>query len=265
VARRPSEQWPAALVTGASSGIGRAFAVALGRRGSHLVLVARRRDRLEELAGRLAEGGSAGVEALVADLTEPDDLCRVEDRLRDRARPIDLLVNNAGAGGHGPFVRRAIDDEERRIRLNVLAPVRLTAAALPGMVERRRGGIVNVSSVASVQPLPFVATYAATKAYLTSFSQSVHEEVRDDGVTVVALLPGFTTTEFHDRPDTQRPSLPRGVWLTSEAVAEAGLRALDRRQPVCIPGAGYRVLVALSRHAPMALNRSVTRRLGRRL
>jgi len=253
-----------ALVTGASSGIGRAFAEALAARGSDLVLVARRRQRLEELAGQLQETGSKKVETLVADLTEPDALAQVEDRLRDRARPVDLLVNNAGVGGHGPFAERPIEYEDRQIRLNVLAPVRLMSAALAGMVERRGGGVVNVSSVASVQPLPFVATYAATKAFLTSFSQSVHEEVRGAGVTVVALLPGFTVSEFHDRADMRRSHIPGPAWLSSEAVAEAGLDALDRRQAVCIPGVGYRMLVGLSRHAPMGLNRAVTRHLGRR-
>ncbi len=253
-----------ALVTGASSGIGQAFAVALGARGSDLVLVARRRDRLEDLAGRLRETSGVSVETLVADLTDADDLAMVEDRLRDPSRPVDLLVNNAGAGGHGPFAERPIEDEDRRIRLNVLAPVHLMSAALPGMIERRRGGIVNVSSVASVQPLPFVATYAATKAYLTSFSQSVHEEVRGAGVTVVALLPGFTTSEFHDAADMRRSAIPGPAWLTADSVADAGLRALDRGQAVCVPGVGYRILVTVSRHSPLALNRAVTRFFGRR-
>ncbi|MDP8936193.1 MAG: SDR family oxidoreductase [Actinomycetota bacterium] len=263
MAGRSAKRWPMALVTGASSGIGRAFAVALAARGSGLVLVARRRDRLEELAGQLREGTSATVETMVADLTEPDDRATVEDRLRDASRPVDLLVNNAGVGGHGPFAQRPIEYEDREIRLNVLAPVHLTSAALPGMIERRSGGIVNVSSVASIQPVPFVATYAATKAYLTSFSQAVHEEVRGQGVTVLALLPGFTTTEFHDAADMTRSNVPGPAWLTSEAVAEAGLRALDRGQAVCIPGIGYRILVAVSRHVPMGVNRAFTRQIGR--
>ncbi len=131
------------------------------------------------------------------------------------------------------------------------------------MIERRRGGIVNVSSMASLQPLPFVATYAATKAFLTSFGQAVHEEVRGDGVTVVTLLPGFTTSEFHDAAGMTRSNVPGPAWLTPEAVAEAGLRALDRGRAVCIPGLGYRMLAVLSRHSPMGLNRAVTRQLGR--
>ena len=258
------QRWAVALVTGASSGIGRAFAESLAARGSDLVLVARRRDRLDELAGRLKEASGVAVETLVADLTDADDLAVVEDRLRDRARPVDVLVNNAGIGGHGPFAERPLEYEDREIRLNVLAPVHLTSAALPGMIERGRGGIVNVSSVASIQPMPFVATYAATKAYLTSFSQAVHEEVRDAGVVVVALLPGFTTSEFHDRADMSRSAIPRPAWLTADSVAEAGLRALDRGQAVCIPGLGYRALVTVSRHTPLPLNRAVTRLLGRR-
>jgi len=251
------------MVTGASSGIGKCFATALAARGSDLVLVARRGDRLEELAHRLEETSSVSVETIVADLTDADDLAAVEDRLRDRSRPVDLLVNNAGVGGHGPFAERPLDYEDREIRLNVLAPVHLTSAVLPGMIQRGRGGIVNVSSVASVQPMPFVATYAATKAYVTSFSQAVHEEVRDAGVTVVALLPGFTTTEFHDRADMSRSGIPKAAWMTSEAVVDAGLRALDRGQAVCVPGLGYRALVIVSRHTPLALNRAVTRLIGR--
>jgi short-subunit dehydrogenase len=252
-------RWPAALVTGASSGIGRAFAVALAGRGCQVVAVARRKDRLEELAE------ATGAEALVADLTDPVDLASVEDRLSNRSRPIDLLVNNAGFGGSGPFVRQPLDHEDREVRLNVLAPVHLTSAALPGMVERGRGGIVNVSSMAGVQALPFLATYSATKAYLTSFSQSLHEEVRPYGVNVLAVLPGMTRTEFHQTAGLDRSMVPRPAWLTAEEVVEAALSDLERGRAVCIPRAGYRVLATVSRMAPRVLNRKVSAVIGRRL
>ena len=170
-----------ALVTGASSGIGAAFARRLAAAGSDLVVVARRRDRLEELAAELRTAHGVHVEALAADLTDPAELALVEARLGDPDRPIDLLVNNAGAGGHGAFAALPVDGVEAMVRLNLLAPVRLTSAALPAMVARGSGGIVNVSSISGEQPIPFVATYAATKAFLTSLSESVHEELRDTG------------------------------------------------------------------------------------
>ncbi len=255
VTRSPAPKWPVALVTGASSGIGAAFARHLAAAGSDLVVVARRRNRLEALAEELGSAGGDGpgtgrrVETLVADLTDPEQLAVVEARLRDPARPVDLLVNNAGIGGHGPFAELPIDEEERRIRLNLLAPARLTSAVLPGMIERGRGGIVNVSSVSGEQPVPYVATYSATKAYLTTFSEALHEEVRRQGVTVVAVLPGFTRTEFHEAADMSR-RLPGPMWMSSDAIAEGALKALAEGRAVCVPGTGYRVLVGLARHAP---------------
>jgi len=259
----PVPRWPVALVTGASSGIGAAFARRLAAAGSDLVVVARRRDRLDALAQELTAAHGVRVEALVADLTDTEDLARVEARLADPDRPVDLLVNNAGAGGHGAYASLPVADVEGMIRLNLLAPVRLTSAALPGMVARRRGGVVNVSSISGEQPIPFVATYAATKAFLTSLSESVHDEVRDQGVTVTAVLPGFTRSEFHDRADMGR-AIPKPFWITSDDVAAAGLAAVARGQAICVPRFSYRLLVGLSRHAPRALVRRVAGMVGRR-
>ena len=163
-----------------------------------------------------------------------------------------------------PFAELPVDEEERRIRLNLLAPVRLTSAVLPGMIERGRGGIVNVSSVSGEQPIPYVATYSATKAYLTTFSEALHEEVRRQGVTVLAVLPGFTRTEFHDAADMYRSRLPGPVWMSSDAIAEGALKALAEGRAVCVPGAGYRVVVGLARHAPRGLVRRVAGLVGRR-
>ncbi|MEA2716545.1 MAG: uncharacterized protein QOI56_1817 [Actinomycetota bacterium] len=252
-----------ALVTGASSGIGAAFARRLAADGSDLVVVARRRDRLEALAAELEEAHGVRVEALVADLSDPAQLATVEARLREGDRPVDLLVNNAGAGGHGSYSSLPVDEVEAMVRLNLLAPVRLTSAALPVMVARGMGGIVNVSSISGEQPIPFVATYAATKAFLTSLSESLHEELRGQGVAITAVLPGFTRSEFHDRADMGR-SIPRPLWMTSEEVAEAALAAVARGQAVCVPGFGYRLLVGLSRHAPRGLVRRVAGMVGRR-
>ncbi len=251
------------MVTGASSGIGATFARRLALAGTDLVVVARRRDRLDELAGELSSAHGVTVETLVADLSDPDQLARVETRLREGERPVDLLVNNAGAGGHGSYSSLAVDGVEAMVRLNLLAPARLTSAALPVMVARGRGGIVNVSSISGEQPIPFVATYAATKAFLTSLSESLHEELRGSGVSVTAVLPGFTRTEFHDRADMGR-SLPGPFWMTSEAVVDAALAAVGRGQAICVPGFGYRLLVGLSRHAPRGLVRRVAGMVGRR-
>lgn len=260
-----ASRWPVALVTGASSGIGRSFALALAARGCDLVVVARRADRLEELAAEVRASSGRTAEVIVADLTDRASLGAVELRLADNERPVDLLVNNAGVGGSGPFTAQPADHEEGEILLNVLAPVRLTSAALPGMIERGRGGIINVSSIAGVQAVPFLATYAATKAYLTSFSQALHEEVRKKGVTVVALLPGMTRTEFHATAGLDRSAVPGPAWLSAAEVAESGLRALERGRAIAVPRAGYRVFVGLSRATPWALNRRIAGLVGRQL
>lgn len=258
-------RWPVALITGASSGIGRSFALALAARGCDLVVVARRRDRLEELAAEIVASTKRSVEVIMADLTDPSDRAAVEARLADADRPVDLLVNNAGVGGSGPFTGQTADHEEGEILLNVVAPARLSSAVLPGMIERCRGGIINVSSIAGVQAVPYLATYAATKAYLTSFSQALHEEVRAQGVTVVALLPGMTRTEFHAAAGLDRTNVPGPAWLSADEVAESGLRALERGRAIAVPRAGYRVFVGLSRATPWALNRRLAGLVGRKL
>lgn len=250
-------RWPVALVTGASSGIGRAIAVQLAADGSNLIVVARRRDRLEELAQELRAAHGVKVEVLVADVTETDQLAVVEDRLRAGDPPVDLLVNNAGVGGQGRFAEIPLDRQDRQIRLNVLAPVHLAHAALESMLPRRRGGILNVSSIAGRQPMPHVATYAATKAYLTSFSHALHEEVRHQGVTVTNLLPGFTTTEFHGVSSIDRSVVPRFAWMKAEKVAKSGLRAVAQGRAQCVPGLGYRVLTGISALTPWSLSRRV--------
>ena len=252
-----------ALVTGASSGIGNTFARRLAAAGSDLVVVARRRDRLDALAAELASAHSVAVETLVADLADPDQLATVEARLLDPDRPIDLLVNNAGAGGHGLYSSLPADDVEAMVRLNLVAPARLTSAALPAMVARGSGGIVNVSSISGEQPIPYVATYAATKAFLTSLSESLNEELRGKGVAVTAVLPGFTRSEFHDRADMGR-RIPGPLWMTAEEVVDSALAAVARGDAVCVPGFGYRLLVGLSRHAPRGIVRRVAGMVGRR-
>jgi short-subunit dehydrogenase len=253
-------RWPLALVTGASSGIGRSVAMALAADGSDLIVVARRRDRLEELAGELQSAHGVKVDVLVADMAEPDELGIVEDRLR---AGVDLLVNNAGAGGQGPFAEIPVDRHDQRIRLNVLAPVRLSHAALVAMIPRGSGGILNVSSIAGRQPMPYVATYAATKAYLSSFSNALHEEVRGHGITVTNLLPGFTRTEFHGSAGINRSYVPGLAWMKADNVARAGLDAVAAGRAQCVPGLGYRVLASVSTLTPWAISRRVLARVLR--
>jgi short-subunit dehydrogenase len=253
---------PRALVTGASAGIGEAFARALAQRRHDLVLVARRRDRLETLAKELAERHGVAAAVEVADLADDADLARLAEAVA--ADPPDLLVNNAGFGTVGRFAELEPERELEEIRLNVIALERLTRAALPGMLGRGRGGIVNVSSLAGEGAGPFTATYAATKAYVTRFSEALHEEVRGSGVTVQALLPGFTRTEFQEVAGVDRSLVPRFAWLAPEQVVEASLAALQRGDAVCIPGAGYRLLGGLTALAPRGLSRRVLGSLQRR-
>jgi short-subunit dehydrogenase len=249
-------------VTGASAGIGEAFARALAARHHDLVLVARRRDRLEALAKELAERHRVAAAVEVADLADEADLARVVAAVAADAP--DLLVNNAGFGTLGPFAELEPERELEEIRLNVVALVRLTRAALPGMLARGRGGVVNVSSLAGESAGPFTATYSATKAYVTCFSESLHEEVRGAGVIVQALLPGFTRTEFQDVAGVDRELIPRFAWMSAQAVVESSLAALERGDAICIPGAGNRMLGSLTGLAPRGFARRVLGALQRR-
>jgi hypothetical protein len=253
-----------ALVTGASAGIGRSFVHALAARGHDLVLVARDEVRLRELASEVRERYEVGAAALGADLLADEGIAAVEARLRDGDAPVDLLVNNAGMGTFGDFATTDIAAEEREIRLNVLALVRLTHAALEAMVPRRRGDILNISSLAGFQPAPSSATYAATKAFVNSFTQSVHEECRRGGVHVMLVCPGYTHTEFHERAGLGPTQIPEFMWQSSDEVAVAALRDLDRRRAVSIPGALNKTLGAASSVTPSAVTRRIAGLVMRR-
>jgi len=253
-----------ALVTGASSGIGEAFARALAARGWDLVLVARRRARLEALAAALA-GPGTDHEVLTADLTDPGDLATVADRLADGASPVGMLVNNAGFGSQGQFWTRPIDVELAEVALNVVAPVRLAHAAVGAMVTRGEGAVVNVSSLSSLQPLPHWATYSSTKAFLSTFSAALGAELAGTGVRILDVKPGFTRTEFQDQSSFSREIVPGPLWLRAEQVAEASLRALDRGAEECLPGWQSALLARLSRLSPWPLQRAVLLRATRHL
>ena len=256
---------PTALVTGASVGIGHAFARELAARGFGVVVVARDVERLKSLAALIEGSHDVAVEILAADLTDSEALAIVERRLADSTRPIEMLVNNAGFGSFGHFSDLDVDGEARMVELNVTALLRLTHAALPGMIARRSGSVLNVSSLAGFQPSARVATYGATKAFVTSFTQSIHEEVLGTGVKVSALCPGFTRTEFQDRSGAAGIRLPDFVWQTPEHVAALALDALDQNKAVFIPGVLNKVTGYIADALPGAFTRKATNLLSKRL
>jgi len=241
-----------ALITGASAGIGAAFAARLAREHCDLVLVARSRERLEALAQRLRTEQRVAVDVVVADLTRTADLQMVAAKVGSDDT-LDLLVNSAGRVTLGRFDQLDPDQEEAEIQLNVVALVRLTHAALPGMIRRRCGAVINVSSIAAFLPARYSATYAATKAYVNSFTEALHEELRRTGVRVQALCPGFTRTNFAAQAGVDPSKIPRFAWGTPEAVVEASLRALRRGTVVCVPGIANRIVAGLLRLLPRRL------------
>jgi uncharacterized protein len=254
-----------ALVTGASAGIGREFCRQLAARGHDLILVARDADRLHALGAELETEHGITAETLAADLTRDEELDRVVARIE--ARPaLTLLVNNAGFGTAGALLSTDAKQQERMLRLHVLAPMRLTRAALPGLVQRGAGAIVNVSSIASFVYAAGSVNYCASKAYLTSFTEGLATELAGTGVQAQALCPGFTRTEFHQRIGPRAGEHRRFMWMTAGSVVRASLAQLDRRGPViCIPGLGYRLLVGLIRLLPRRSLGLVTSRAYRRV
>jgi short-subunit dehydrogenase len=250
-------RWERALITGASGGIGEAFARQLAAEGTHLVIVARSHDKLEALAAELTAlhgEGRVHVEVVPADLADADDLGRVEERVASVDQPIDLLINNAGYGFNDRFGQIPVEDEDAEIRVNVIALMRLCHAAARRMPATGGGGILNVSSVAAFQPAPQSANYSATKAYVTSFSQSLHDELKPAGVTVTVLHPGLTRTEFQQRGGYEI-GVPDFLWQQADVVAQAGLAAVARGDAVEVPGWHNKVLVSSMRVMPMTLQR----------
>ena len=233
------------LVTGATAGIGLSFATHLARRGDDLVLVARDRERLESVAKELRDEYAVAVEVLPTDLTVRSELALVEARLADPGRPVDLLVNNAGFGLKDRFLDNDVEAEQAMLDVLVTAVLRLSHAALGQMVERGHGGIINVSSVAAFLPR---GTYGAAKAWVNRFSEWAAHEYRDRGVTVTALCPGFTKTEFHERMGVKRGT--GLMWLDVDMLVEKALSDFDKGRVYSIPGAQYRVIAGATRLIP---------------
>lgn len=249
-----AQHYRSALVTGASSGIGVEFARLLAARGCALVLVARRADRLEALAKEL---DGVAVEVLPADLAAADGMRAVEQRLTQA--PVELLINNAGVASSGAFCDTEINDIDQLIRLNVLALTRLTHAAIGPMLKARHGGILNVSSLASDQPLRGFASYSASKSFVTAFSESIAAEVRPSGVHVTVLKPGYVWTEMN--PDgPERTSMAGRFWLEAEDVARHALDAVERGRLTSVPGLHWRAASGLVNGLPHQLVRAMTSR-----
>jgi uncharacterized protein len=259
---------PTAMVTGATSGIGLAFVRQLAAAGHDVVLVARDVERMEDLAVELRSRHDVTAELLPADLAMSDGLAVVENRLRDDDRPVDLLVNNAGFSLRRPFLANDIADEERMLDVLVRAVLRLSLAALPGMVKRGHGAVVNVSSIAGFVPR---GTYSAAKAYVTAFTQGLAGALSGTGVRAMVLAPGFVRTEMHDRAGIDMSELPSYLWLDVDDVVRAALRDLARGKAVSVPGALYkafaivmprlprRALIAAGRRYPGGRRREVSR------
>lgn len=247
-----------ALVTGASSGIGAAFARQLAERGVHVVLVARRAERLQPLAATLADDHGIDAEVLVADLADPAARAPVEDRLRRDEAPVDLLVNAAGLGGYGRLTTQDPDLLQRMVEVDVTALLHLTRAALPGMLLRARGGVINVGSTAGERPGPNAAVYGASKAFVNRVTEALHEEVRGTGVRVLLLAPGFTATEFQEVAGTAVDAVPAVLAADPEEVVAAALAAFAAGRAVCVPRSADRVLL----HAARLLPRSAVRRVS---
>jgi uncharacterized protein len=252
-----------ALVTGASSGIGAAFARALAREGYDLVLLARREARLKALAAEIISEHPVEVEVLTADLSDPQQVERAAVRIAE-IRDLDILVNNAGFGLGGDYAELGIEASLDMVRVHIASMMHLTWAALPAMIARGRGGVINVSSLAAFIPGGGSATYGATKAYLNFFSEALAAELQGSGVRVQALCPGFTYTEIHDR--TGRPQLPGFLWMDAEEVAADSLRGLKEDRLIVIPGSVNQMLALVLRLpfiAPLARSVRSQVRMGR--
>ncbi|WP_300676150.1 SDR family oxidoreductase [Nocardioides sp.] len=243
---------PTALITGATAGIGLTFATQLAARGDDLVLVARDPERLRATADRLETTYGVSVEILSADLSDRDQLALVEERVASTEHPIDLLVNNAGFGLKKRFGANTADEETQMLEVLVVAVLRLSHAALGAMRQRylssgERGGIINVSSVAGFLPR---GTYSAAKAWVNSFSEWAATEYKTEGVHVMALCPGFTKTEFHERMGVGRDSAPEFMWLDVDDLVAEALRDFDRQRVFSIPSLRYKAVVGVTKLIP---------------
>ncbi|GAB3158264.1 SDR family oxidoreductase [Micromonospora sonneratiae] len=251
-----------ALVTGATSGIGLALARRLAAGGYDLVLVARDGDRLATTAAELHATHRVAGEVLAADLTTEAGLTAVEARLTQETDPVDVLVNNAGMGlPPGGYLGNPVQTSLTLNRLNVDSVLRLTHVALPGMLARRRGGLITISSIAGFVPGTPAITYSASKAWTTAFGEGLHQLLRGTGVTSTTVVPGFVRSEFHQRSGASTAGLPDWLWSTPQTVAETAVRGFDRAAPLVVPGTVWRTGYGISRLLPRRWSRAAFARL----
>jgi short-subunit dehydrogenase len=250
----------AALVTGASAGIGKAIAAELAERGHNLVLVARRKPQLDELAAELSERFGIRAETLACDLAKPSARGRLAGQVEELGLEISVLVNNAGFATGGPFHQADPERELQQVRLLVEAVVALTSAFAPGMADRRSGAILNIASTAGMQPMPFSAGYSAAKAYVLAFSEALHYELRPRGVTVTALAPGPVRTDFWEIANWETSSggkfedtVGRPAMITAEAAARAAVEGVEHGRRVVVPGLPVRAAMEATRFLPHAV------------
>jgi len=244
-----------ALVTGATSGIGHAFCRELAERGNNLVIVARHRARLENVSDELRARHSINVEILAADLSKRTQLRRVAERVADRERPIDLLVNSAGFAMSKSLLRGDLADEETMLDVLCRAVLVLSREGALSMKERGRGHIINVSSVSGFLPM---GTYSAAKAWVTVFTEALAQELAGSGVSATALCPGFTHTEFHERADIDVSRLPKAMWLDADSLVRDCLNDVRAGKVISVPGVQYKVIAGIAQVVPHSLLRVVS-------
>ncbi|CAM5257329.1 dehydrogenase [Streptomyces spiroverticillatus] len=250
-----------ALITGATAGIGSAFARRLASDGHNLVLVARNTERLQKQATELHDKHAVEVEVLTADLSTEEGIAAVEARLADRTHPVDLLVNNAGFGNKGEFLEVPMADELTMLKVHCEAVLRLTSEAVKGMKERGRGGVVNVASVAAFVPR---GTYGASKAWVVQFTQGAAKDLAGSGVRLMALCPGFVRTEFHERAGMGTDNIPSWMWLDADKLVAEALKDMARGKSLSIPDPRYKALMGVVKVAPRGLLGGITSKTGRK-
>lgn len=259
----PARERPLALVTGASAGLGKLFAQRLASLGNDVLLVARDGARLQTLADEITLQFGVSAEALATDLARDDGMRAVAERITREER-LAVLVNNAGFGSKGRFVNRPVAEQATMLKLHVMAPMLLTRAALPGLIARGKGTIINVSSVASFVHSMGNVNYSGSKAYLRVFTESLALELAGTGVHAQALCPGFTYTEFHDRAGIDRTQIPKWLWMDAARVVDESLAQAARHgSTVCIPGLRFKVIVFLIKYLPEWLKGTARERYGR--